>query len=190
MLLQKLVLLLAGLVGRYLPIQVALLGFAKSRQYAAAVTALATLCDASVDMIKRMLEDGRNEPLLIPCKVANVSWPTLRALLQDEVLGRTASDDELIKIANLMQKVSVEPGGVIFKKGAPGDALYLVREGQVEVLSPHSPDPAEGDDSEDVVAVLGEGALFGEMAMVEGEPANAPVLVDEKPGDCDEPYAP
>src|SRR5262249_48873774 len=41
--------------------QVALLGFAKERQYAAAVTALAMLCDASVDMIKQMLEDGRNE---------------------------------------------------------------------------------------------------------------------------------
>ena len=86
--------------------QVALLGFAKSRQYAAAVTALATLCDASVDMIKQMLDDGRNEPLLIPCKVADVSWPTLRALLQDEVLGRTASDDELIKLKSDYNKLS------------------------------------------------------------------------------------
>jgi uncharacterized protein (DUF2336 family) len=86
--------------------QVALLGFAKARQYAAAVTALAMLCNASVDMIKQMLADGRNEPLLIPCKVANVSWPTLRALLQDEVLGRTASDDELIKLKSDYNKLS------------------------------------------------------------------------------------
>ena len=86
--------------------QVALLGFAKERQYAAAVTALATLCDASVDMIKRMLEDGRNEPLLIPCKVAGVSWPTLRALLQDDVFGRAASDDELIKLKSDYNKLS------------------------------------------------------------------------------------
>jgi hypothetical protein len=86
--------------------QVALLGFAKERQYAAAVTALATLCDASVDMIKQMLADGRNEPLLIPCKVADISWPTLRALLQDDVLGRTASDDELIKLKSDYNKLS------------------------------------------------------------------------------------
>jgi uncharacterized protein (DUF2336 family) len=86
--------------------QVALLGFAKERQYAAAVTALAMLCDASVDMIKQMLEDGRNEPLLIPCKVAGVSWPTLRALLQDDVFGRTASDDELIKLKSDYNKLS------------------------------------------------------------------------------------
>jgi uncharacterized protein (DUF2336 family) len=86
--------------------QLALLGFAKGRQFAAAVTALATLCDASVDMIKQMLDDGRNEPLLIPCKVAGVSWPTLRALLQDDVFGRAASDDELIKLKSDYNKLS------------------------------------------------------------------------------------
>jgi uncharacterized protein (DUF2336 family) len=86
--------------------QVALLGFAKNRQYAAAVTALATLCSAPVEMIKQMLEDGRNEPLLVPCKAAGLSWPTLRALLQGDVFGRTASDDELIKFKNDYNKLS------------------------------------------------------------------------------------
>ena len=86
--------------------QVALLGFVKARQYAAAVTALATLCSAPVDMIKQMLKDGRNEPLLVPCKAAGVSWPTLRALLQSDVLGRMAPDDELIKFKNDYNKLS------------------------------------------------------------------------------------
>ena len=78
--------------------QVALLELAKGRKYAAAVTALATLCSAPVDMIKQMLDDGRNEPLLVPCKVAGLSWLTLRALLQDDLLGRVASEDELNKL--------------------------------------------------------------------------------------------
>ena len=86
--------------------QVALLGFVKARQYAAAVTALATLCSAPVDMIKQMLQDGRNEPLLVPCKAAGMSWPTLRALLQSDVFGRVASDDELIKFKNDYNKLS------------------------------------------------------------------------------------
>ena len=86
--------------------QVALLGFAKARQYAAAVTALATLCSVPVDMIKQMLEDGRNEPLLVPCKAAGISWPTLRALLQGDVFGRSASEDELIKFKNDYNKLS------------------------------------------------------------------------------------
>ncbi len=86
--------------------QVALLEFARARQYAAAVTALATLCSAPVDMIKQMLKDGRNDPLLVPCKAAGLSWPTLRALLQDGLLGRSATEDELNKLKRDYIKLS------------------------------------------------------------------------------------
>ena len=86
--------------------QVALLELAKARKYAAAVTALATLCTAPVDIIKQMLDDGRNEPLLVPCKAAGLSWPTLRALLQDDLLGRAASEDELNKLKSDYTRLS------------------------------------------------------------------------------------
>jgi hypothetical protein len=86
--------------------QVALLEFAKARQYAPTVTALATLCSAPIDMIKQMLKDGRNEPLLVPCKAAGISWPTLRALLQDDLLGRVAKEDELNKLKSDYIKLS------------------------------------------------------------------------------------
>jgi uncharacterized protein (DUF2336 family) len=78
--------------------QVALLEFARTRRFAETVTALATLCSAPVDMIKQMLSDGRNEALLVPCKAAGISWPTLRALLQDDVVGKIVPDDELKKL--------------------------------------------------------------------------------------------
>jgi uncharacterized protein (DUF2336 family) len=78
--------------------QITLLEFAKARQYAATVTALATLCSAPIDIIKQMLNDGRNEPLLVPCKAAGISWPTLRTLLQDDLVGKKASEDELKKL--------------------------------------------------------------------------------------------
>ena len=86
--------------------QVALLELAKARKYAATITALATLCAAPVDMIKQMLDDGRNEPLLVPCKAAGLSWPTLRALLQDDLLGRAASEDELNKLKSDYTRLS------------------------------------------------------------------------------------
>jgi uncharacterized protein (DUF2336 family) len=80
--------------------QMTLLEFAKERRYAESVTALATLCSAPIDMIDKMLSDGRNEALLIPCKAAGISWVTLRALLQDDSFGKVVSDDELKKLKN------------------------------------------------------------------------------------------
>jgi uncharacterized protein (DUF2336 family) len=88
--------------------QVALLQFARARQYAETVTALAALCSAPVDMIKQMLSDGRNEALLVPCKAAGISWPTLRALFQDNVAGKTVAEDELKKLKRDYLKLSPE----------------------------------------------------------------------------------
>lgn len=86
--------------------ELTLLEFAKNRKYAATVTALAALCSAPIDMIKKMLSEGRNEALLVPCKTAGFSWPTLRALLQDDLLGRVASDDDLKKLKSDYTKLS------------------------------------------------------------------------------------
>jgi uncharacterized protein (DUF2336 family) len=86
--------------------ELTLLEYAKKRQYAATVTALAALCSAPIDMIKQMLSEGRNEALLVPCKTAGFSWPTLRSLLQDDLLGRVASDDDLKKLKSDYTKLS------------------------------------------------------------------------------------
>lgn len=86
--------------------QVALLGFAKARQHAATVTALSMLCSAPVAVVRNMLQDGRNEPLLVLSKAAGFSWLTLRSLLQDDLLGKAATDDELKKLKSDYIKLS------------------------------------------------------------------------------------
>jgi uncharacterized protein (DUF2336 family) len=86
--------------------QVTLLEFARARRFPETVTALAALCSAPIDMIKQMLSDGRNEALLVPCKAAGISWPTLRALLQDDVAGKVVPEDELQKLKRDYLKLS------------------------------------------------------------------------------------
>jgi CRP/FNR family cyclic AMP-dependent transcriptional regulator len=55
-----------------------------------------------------------------------------------------------------------EPGQVIFKEGDPGETMYAVLEGRVEV--------AVGGN---VVETVEEGGIFGEMALIDAGPRSA-----------------
>lgn len=54
----------------------------------------------------------------------------------------------------------------IFHMGDPGDAMYVVDEGQVEIC-------IESQGSSVVVARMGKGEFFGEMALVDNSPRSA-----------------
>ena len=59
-------------------------------------------------------------------------------------------------------------GDAIVREGESGDCMYVVQKGQVEVL--------RGTEGKEVrLAVLGEGEVFGEMALFEREPRSATV---------------
>ena len=53
--------------------------------------------------------------------------------------------------------VTLQPGAIAYRKGDPGDALYVVEEGEVELL-----------DGARLLTVLGRGELFGEGAVLDG----------------------
>jgi signal transduction histidine kinase len=58
-------------------------------------------------------------------------------------------------------------GETIFKQGEPGDGIYLVKDGEVHIcVAPSSGEPR-------VVAKLGPGELFGEMAVLDSDPRSA-----------------
>jgi NADH dehydrogenase len=61
-----------------------------------------------------------------------------------------------------------EPGQDIVRKGDIGNSLFVIQEGEVDVLDPDAP----GDGR---LAVLGEGAHFGEIAVFERRPRTATV---------------
>ena len=59
----------------------------------------------------------------------------------------------------------------IFKEGDAGDALYILKTGQVKVLKA----PREAGDLPEKLAEIGENGFFGEMALVSEMPRNATV---------------
>jgi CRP-like cAMP-binding protein len=60
-----------------------------------------------------------------------------------------------------VRKRHLQAGEILFHAGDPGDALYIVAKGRVEVLADSSPNARS-------IARLGEGHAFGEMALISG----------------------
>ncbi|MEK7395142.1 MAG: cyclic nucleotide-binding domain-containing protein [Fibrobacterota bacterium] len=56
---------------------------------------------------------------------------------------------------------SYSPSEIIFREGMPGSSTYVVQSGKVEIS-------VQRDGRKVVLAMLGEGALFGEMATIDG----------------------
>jgi CRP/FNR family cyclic AMP-dependent transcriptional regulator len=66
--------------------------------------------------------------------------------------------------------VRLPAGTIVFRQGDPGQSVYIVRSGEVRVVK-----AANGKYR--VVATLGPGEVFGEMAVLTGRPRSATVQV-------------
>ena len=58
-------------------------------------------------------------------------------------------------------------GEIIFHAGDPGDALFIIVSGEVKISLPSE----EGDEA--ILATLGPGDVFGELALLDGAPRSA-----------------
>ena len=69
-----------------------------------------------------------------------------------------------------MQETRVETGEIIYRESDPGEALYVLTEGEVEVVRTVG-------GSEVRLAILSKGAIFGEMAVIRDQPHSTTVRV-------------
>src|SRR6059058_1520578 len=76
----------------------------------------------------------------------------------------------LAEIAKLVRPRDFAPGERIIARGDPGDAMYLLTDGEVRIpiLDAHG--------HEKMVAKLERGQFFGEMALMTGDPRSADVF--------------
>ncbi|MCS3444761.1 MULTISPECIES: DUF2336 domain-containing protein [Bradyrhizobium] len=62
--------------------EAALLGLARQRMYEETIVALADLAHASIEVIRPLMQSLRSEGLLVPCRVAGLSWETTAAVME------------------------------------------------------------------------------------------------------------
>ncbi len=80
-------------------------------------------------------------------------------------------EKQLASFLQYMEVVKLLPGAVLFQKGAHGDAMFMVLEGEVRVR-----DIVGGRES--TLATLGVGECVGELAVIDESPRSADVVVN------------
>jgi CRP-like cAMP-binding protein/small-conductance mechanosensitive channel len=88
--------------------------------------------------------------------------------LQGMELFAKLKPDELTALAGDLREQPFAPGEALCRQGEAADSLYLLEQGRVSVR-------VASDGAEREVAQLGEGAFFGEMGLMTGEPRSATV---------------
>ena len=80
-------------------------------------------------------------------------------VLQEMPLFRNLDPKRLRVVAMMGESQAYRARERLFEKGDEGDAAFIIIDGEVEVLVPV-------DGGEQSVAVLGEGEIFGELAVI------------------------
>ena len=92
------------------------------------------------------------------------------AHLGDTHVLHCLSDGARLRVAQSATPIELMAGEILCQAGDPGDAVYVVHEGEVEILA-RTPEGFEVR-----LAALGHGAIIGEMAALEGGPRSVDMV--------------
>jgi len=102
--------------------------------------------------------------------------PTDVALIPKHPLFGALQATQLQRLVAYAKRRNVKAGRVLFNKGDPGNALFAIRAGTIKITAPSS------DGREAVFNILTEGEVFGEIALLDGQPRTADAVAIS---DCD-----
>ena len=94
----------------------------------------------------------------------------LSQILKNVELFRDLSDDQLSQISSISKQEVYAKGEAICKQGEPGDAMYVISTGQVEI------NVRDNEGRTYSALYLGAGQLVGEMALVDEGARSASVI--------------
>ena len=96
-----------------------------------------------------------------------------------EALGRVTmfqslDESDLDALAGVARQITAERGELIVSQGSAGKGLYIVARGQIRVYL------SDEAGKEIILGLEGPGAIFGEIAVLDGEPRSASVAAMER----------
>jgi len=84
----------------------ALVGFVKQGKYEEMTATIALFCRTKSDLIEKVLKNVRHEGLIIACKAARLSWPTVALILRFRFPDRSISERELCEAKDAFLELS------------------------------------------------------------------------------------
>ena len=89
-------------------------------------------------------------------------------------LFKDFSVDEMVAVIQGLNLITFEPGDIILTEGDPGDSLYMLTSGTVKAVKRN----AAG--KQVAVSEMTEGAFFGEISILTGQPRTATVVATSR----------
>jgi uncharacterized protein (DUF2336 family) len=83
-----------------------LASFARLHRYDDLVAALALMCAAPIDVIDQLMSSPRNDGLLVPCRIAKLTWPTVDTILKHRGALHALTDHDREQLRNEYGRLS------------------------------------------------------------------------------------
>ncbi|HET7379656.1 MAG TPA: cyclic nucleotide-binding domain-containing protein [Gaiellales bacterium] len=98
-----------------------------------------------------------------------------RASVARSVVFEGVEGTDLERVLSRCRLVDAKPGELLLSEGTPGDGLYIVLEGQIEVFLPERAGPGGRRPTRVRLARLGPGRCLGEYGVIDDQPSSASV---------------
>jgi CRP/FNR family transcriptional regulator, cyclic AMP receptor protein len=99
---------------------------------------------------------------------------TTAELLKEVPLFQLLDENERAFLAKSMDSVEVAEGKMVFQANEPGDSLYIIRNGKVEIFV------KDDTGNRMILETASSGDFFGEISLLDNGPRSASILVTER----------
>ncbi len=96
-----------------------------------------------------------------------------KAVLKQIPVFHGLSDRQIREIENLCHKRRYKRGETVFKKLAPGEGMFIILSGTIEIFT------EDNNDKKNILAVLNNGEFFGELSLLDSDTRSATAIATE-----------